>query len=70
MEKTPLAPGQLEEIVRETFNRSGIEDIAPNTPAALFVLVSKWDRLLTPVEIAGLRMLVKALTPAPKWVGE
>lgn len=63
MNKQPLRPGQLEEIVRDTFVRCGIEEVAPHTPAALFVSVSKWDGLLNPVELRGLRMLVRQLTP-------
>lgn len=63
MSKKPLGPGKLEEVVRETFQRSGIDDIGPNTPAALFVTVSKWDGLLNEVELRGLRMLIRELTP-------
>lgn len=70
MNKQPLRPGQLEEIVRDTFARSGIEEVAPHTPAALFVSVSKWDGLLNPVELRGLRMLVRQLTPMAVGLGE
>lgn len=63
MNKQPLRPGQLEEIVRRTFSNSGIEEVVPHTPAALFVSVSKWDGLLNPVELRGLRMLVRQLSP-------
>lgn len=70
MDKTPLAPGQLEELVRSTFERAGIQDISPSTPAALFVTVAKWDGLLNPVELKGLRMLVRQLAPLDLEFGE
>lgn len=63
MDKTPLAPGQLENIVRETFRRSGIEEIGPSTPAALLVTIAKWDGLLNKQELGVLKMVVRQLTP-------
>jgi hypothetical protein len=69
-DKTPLRPGELEGIVRETFHRNGIEDIGPSTPAALFVTVAKWDGLLNAMELRGLRMLVRELTPMTVEFGE
>lgn len=70
MNQQPLRPGQLEEIVRQTFDNSGITEIAPHTPAALFLSVSRWDGLLNPVELTGLRMLVRQLTPMSVEFGE
>jgi len=70
MDKTPLAPGQLEELVRSTFERAGIKDITPATPAELFIAVAKWDGLLNPVELTGLRMLVRQLSPLDLEFGE
>lgn len=63
MKKQPLPAGELENIVRSTFARSGITEVVPHTPAALFVTVSKWDGLLNQVELNGLRMLVRQLSP-------
>lgn len=62
-DKTPLPKGELEKVVAETFRRSGIDEIGPNTPAALFLTVAKWDGLLNPIELRGLRMLMRQLTP-------
>lgn len=63
LDKTPLAQGELAEVVRETFRRSGIEEVGDDTPAALFMEVARWDGLLNPVELRGLRMIVRQLTP-------
>lgn len=57
-----LPVGMLAEVVTETFHRAGITSIVPDTPAGLFVEVAKWDGLLNPVELRGLRMLVKNMT--------
>lgn len=61
--KQPLRAGELENIVRDTFARSGITEVAPHTPAALFITVSKWDGLLNQAELSGLRMLIRQLSP-------
>lgn len=63
MSKQPLRAGELENVVRQTFARSGIDEIIPHTPAALFITLAKWDGLLNEVELRGLRMLVRQLTP-------
>ncbi len=63
MDKTPLEPGHLEHLVRDTFSRAGIQDIGADTPAALFVTVSKWDGLLNRVELNALRILIRQLCP-------
>lgn len=69
-DRTPLRLGEMEDIVRETFRRNGIEDIGPSTPAALFVTVAKWDGLLSPMELRGLRMLVREMNPMTVEFGE
>lgn len=60
--RTPLQVGELEQIMLKEFATLEIDPVE-GTPAFLYLMLARWDRLLTPTEIRGLKLVIDQMDP-------